>query len=76
MYAHVMSTFGVRGREVTVRVYLSGPVTEQDTEMISNIAAEIIADFPEGYTIAEESLSIEEEREQMLDFWAFHRADD
>ena len=38
------------------------------------IGAEVIADFPDGYTISESCLSLQHDEEEMLDFWAFRRA--
>jgi hypothetical protein len=64
-------TCGIKGQVVSVRAYVSGPVREADLERLSFIAAEVIADFPEGYTIEESCLSVDESEQEMLDFWAF-----
>jgi len=57
-----------------IRAYVTGPVQEKDLERLSVIGAEVIADFPDGYTIEESCLSIDDSVEEMFDFWAFHRA--
>jgi hypothetical protein len=46
----------------------------EDIERIQSIGAEVIADFPEGYTIDETAVSIDDGEPEMLDFWAFIRA--
>ncbi len=71
----VSVTCGFRGNIVIVRAYMSDEITADDREWISEIGGEVIADFPEGYMIEESCLSIEETQEQMLDFWAFRRAE-
>ncbi len=70
----VSVTCGIRGRVVRVRCYVSGQITDQDTERTSRIAGEVIADFPDGYLVEECCQSIENESERMLDFWAFRKA--
>jgi len=70
----VSVTCGLSGHVVQVRCYFSGRITAEDTETVSRIAGEVIADFPEGYSIEESCRSTEDESQQMLDFWAFVRA--
>jgi hypothetical protein len=69
----VSVTCGLKGRQVEVKAYVSGEVTPDDRERISDIAGEVIADFPEGYMLTESCVSVEHEPEEMLDFWAFQR---
>jgi hypothetical protein len=70
----VSLTCGLRGQHIQIRAYLSGNVTEEDIERIQFVGAEVIADFPEGYTIAEACVSVDAGEPEMLDFWAFQRA--
>jgi|SRR5436189_6140550 len=70
----VSVTGGLRERQIMIRAYVSGAVTEEDTERISSIGGEVIADFSEEYMIEELCLSVDEHKEEMLDFWAFRRA--
>jgi hypothetical protein len=71
----VSVTGGVKGNVVQVRAYVSGEVTEEDAERVSFISAEVISHFPEPYMIEESCLSVDRTGEQMLDFWAFKRAE-
>jgi hypothetical protein len=70
----VSVTCGIKDRVVKVRAYVIGLVQEEDVERLNSIAGEVIADFPEGFTIEESCLSIEDGDPAMLDFWAFKRA--
>jgi hypothetical protein len=67
-------TCGLEKRRIQIRAYVSGKVTEEDIERIQCVGAEVIADFPNGYTIDESSVSVDDGEPQMLDFWAFSRA--
>ena len=69
-------TCGVQNRSITVRAYFRGSVTEQDVERIEMVGTEVIAHFPGGYMIKEECQSVDGCEAEMLDFWAFIRADD
>jgi hypothetical protein len=51
-----------------------GNVVQEDIERIQSVGGEVIADFPDGYTIDESSVSVDDGEPQMLDFWAFSRA--
>ncbi|HZU24812.1 MAG TPA: hypothetical protein VFA04_04780 [Bryobacteraceae bacterium] len=66
-------TCGLKDRLIEIRAYFRGAVSQQDTDRIQSIGAEVIADFPEGYMIEEHSLSADQCEPQMLDFWAFRR---
>jgi hypothetical protein len=70
----VAVTCGLKGQLVQVRAYVAGKVTQDDLERISCIGGEVIADFPEGYTIEESCISVNDREPEMLDFWAFVRA--
>ena len=70
----VAVTCGLRERHIQIRAYLSGKVAEEDIERIQFVGAEVIADFPEGYTIDESAASVDDGEPEMLDFWAFYRA--
>jgi hypothetical protein len=67
-------TCGLSEKSITIRAYFSGVVTDEERETIQAVGAEVIADFPEGYMIEEHCLSVDDNIEQMLDFWAFRRA--
>ena len=70
----VSVTCGLKGKQIEIIAYVSGEVTPDDRERISSIATEVSSDFPVGYMINDSCLSVENEREEMLDFWAFMRA--
>ena len=67
-------TCGLKERHIQIRAYLSGKVTKKDIERIEFIGAEVIADFPDGYTIDQTCVSADGIEPEMLDFWAFLRA--
>lgn len=69
----VSVTCGTTARRIDVRAYVFGRVTEEDIERTQFISTEVIADFPDGYTISESCLSLKNGPEEMLDFWAFRR---
>jgi hypothetical protein len=58
---------------VKITAYFLDCVTEEDRELIRCVGTEVIADFPEEYSIEESCLSIEESKLKMLDSWAFLR---
>ena len=64
---------GLEERHIQIRAYVSGKVTEEDINRIQCVSTEVIADFPDGYTIDESSVSVDEGELQMLDFWAFFK---
>jgi len=70
----VRVTGGLKDRHIQIRAYFSGRVTEEDIERIQFVGAEVIADFPEGYTIDETAVSVDDGEPEMLDFGAFNRA--
>jgi hypothetical protein len=72
----VSVTCGIKERHVHVRAYVRGEVEEEDIERVQVIGGEVIADFPDGYTVEETCLSVDNGDEEMLDFWAFRRAPD
>jgi hypothetical protein len=70
----VSVTCSLRDQQIIIKAYFSGPVTEADVDRIQCVGTEVIADFPEGYMVDERYASIDVESEEMLDFWAFRRA--
>jgi hypothetical protein len=69
-------TCGLLERRIQIRAYVTGLVSEQDVEWVSCIGAEVIADFPDGYTIEESCVSADGIEPEMLNFWAFRRANE
>jgi hypothetical protein len=67
-------TCGLKDRHIEIRAYLSGNITDGDIERFQSVGAEVIADFPDGYTIDESSVPTTDGNLEMLDFWAFRRA--
>jgi hypothetical protein len=70
----VAVTCGLKERHIEIRAYISGNITDEDIERIQSVSTEVIADFPDGYTIDESSVSSDDGELQILDFWAFRRA--
>jgi len=70
----VSLTCGLSERQIMIRAYISGVVTEEDIERIQSIGAEVVADFSEEYMIQESCPSVHKHEEEMLDFWAFRHA--
>jgi hypothetical protein len=70
----VAVTCGLEERHIQIRAYFSGRVTEEDVGRIQCVGAEVIADFPDGYTIDESCISVDDGEPEILDFWAFLRA--
>src|SRR5262245_34920181 len=69
-------TCGVAGNDIKIVAFFDGPVSAEDIARIQAVGAEVIAEFPEGFTIEEASLSRDTTEPYMLDFWAFQRAKD
>jgi hypothetical protein len=67
-------TCGLKNRHIQIRAYVSGEIQDADIERVQFISTEVIANFPEGYTIEASRDSVGHEKEEMLDFWAFRRA--
>jgi hypothetical protein len=67
-------TCGIRRNEIQIVAYFRGDVSPEDVERFQVVSTEVIADFPEPYTIREACVSLSEQCEQMLDFWAFRKA--
>lgn len=70
----VAVTSSLNGTHIKIVAYFKGNLSEEDIERVQDIGTEVIADFPEPYTIEEVSLSADEHGLQCLDFWAFKRA--
>ncbi len=71
----VSVTCGLKDNHIQIRGYVSSDVTQEDIERIQFVGTEVIADFPEGYSIEESCLPVTM-GEDMLDFWAFRRAEE
>jgi len=69
----VSLTCGLNGRHIQIRGYFSPKPTEEDVEQLQCLGAEVIADFPDGYTSEETCLAVADGEPKMLDFWAFMR---
>ena len=69
----VSLTCGLNGRHIQIRGYFSPEANEEDLEQLQFVGAEVIADFPDGYTIEESCLAVADGEPEMLDFWAFMR---
>jgi hypothetical protein len=69
-------TCGLLERRIQIRAYVSGTVSQQDVERTSCIGAEVIADFPDGYTIEESCVSADGIEPEMLEFWAYRAANE
>jgi hypothetical protein len=67
-------TCGLNQHEIKIVAYFDGEVTSADIESIQEVSTEVVADFPEGYTIAEECRSLTPGHLEMLDFWAFMKS--
>src|SRR5258708_1123145 len=70
----VRVTCGLKDRHIQIRPYFSGMDKEGEIERIQFVGAEVIGDFPEGYTIDETAVSVDDREPEMLDFWVFIRA--
>jgi hypothetical protein len=70
----VAVTARIEANKIMIRMYVRGACNDADLERAQHIATEVIADFPQGFTIEESCVSIEDDDPAMLDFWAFKRA--
>jgi hypothetical protein len=70
-------TCALRQHQIVVRCYYFGTPTDEDTQRLSAVGGEVIADFPAPYDIVEECLPYHPCRQlpECLDFWAFMRAE-
>jgi hypothetical protein len=68
-------TCSVHDRKVLILLFVWGRVSSDDRAGLSAAGAEVVADFPEDYTIEEECRALEDSRLSVLDFWAFLRAE-
>lgn len=67
-------TCALDDKTIKIRSYYTGAIDSESTEPMRCVATEVLADFPENYTIDEEFLPIPvDEKPLMLDFWAFLR---
>jgi len=69
----VSLTCGLKDRHIQIRGYFSRKPTEEDIEQLQCVGAEVIADFPDGFTSEETCLAVADGAPKMLDFWAFKR---
>src|SRR6185312_10729045 len=68
-------TCGIEDCVIRVRCSCFDGPTDEDRERFSFMAGEVIADFPEPYTINEEIVGLNDQEPDCFDFWAFKRAD-
>jgi hypothetical protein len=71
----VSVTCGLKNKSIQIRAYVTGDVTQEDIDRIQCVGTEVIADFPDGYSVEESCLPVAL-GEEMLDFWAFRRANE
>jgi hypothetical protein len=69
----VAVTCGLNGTSIRIDAFFQGRVTSADVEQFGNVGAEVIADFPELYTVEEHCQSTDDLEPKVLDFWAFRR---
>jgi len=66
-------TGGIEENKIHLAAYFIGDVTDKDEEMMQIVGAEVISNFPEGFTIQENCFSIVRDKVEVLSFWAFMR---
>lgn len=69
----VAVTCGIRSRHLIIEAYFDGSVTPDAHEVMHGIVKEVVADFPDRYTIEGHCHSLQDRPARMLDFWAFLR---
>lgn len=68
----VAVTCGLQNRSIEVIAYTAKKATEAELEVADWLTSELEADFsPNVYRICSRTLSLEENKLQMLDFWAY-----
>lgn len=67
-------TCGLQANRVIIKAYFLGKVAEEDIERIQCVGTEVTADLPDDYVVEGRCVSVDDEPEEMLDFWAFRRA--
>lgn len=67
-------TAGITGSKILIRAYFDEQAAEAETDRISCVGSEVIADFPDFYEIEEQVIFVNQEKMAELDFWAFLRA--
>jgi hypothetical protein len=67
-------TLGWHDQVIRMRAYFDGPISEEDLESMTCVAAQIIADFPSPWNIDEEIVRCDApERMEFLQVWAYLR---
>jgi hypothetical protein len=67
-------TVGWQDQVIELRAYFDGPISEDDRESISCVGSEVIADFPDPWTINEEAVRRDApEPMECLETWAYRR---
>ena len=66
-------TAGMVDNTIKIHAFFDEIVSEDDRDNISCVAAEVIADYPEGIAIHESCFSRQDTPLEMLDFWVFMR---
>ena len=67
-------TVGMEGKQIKLLAYFTGDITEEEASRMQSIGTEVLADFPEDYSIEVSSLSLHEHNLEMLDCWIFMRS--
>lgn len=67
-------TASIDGNLIKIVFYFRGEISEDNIERSACVSAEVMGDFPEDYDLDESWLSLAQNKLQVLDFWAFRRA--
>ena len=61
--------------KILIRAYYDHQATEYETERISLVATEVVADFPDSFSVDEQVRLIGGKDDlEVLDFWAYRRS--
>ena len=67
-------TAGIRDSTILLWAYYDESATGLEMDRITSVGAEVVADFPESLQIEEKVFFLGQSKLEMLDFWAFMRA--
>ena len=68
-------TCSMEAHLIRIRCYCFASPTDEDRERLSFMAAEVIADFADPYSVNEEIVALNGRQPDCLSFWAFKRGD-